>query len=220
MEPEIYIPEGLSIQFWVRPDSETDEYVIREVFIGKEYGEGPFHGLVVDCGANIGAFSVFAALNGAEKVIALEPDPDNFELLVKNVQHHSLSHIIKCQQVAVSEHGVEHLYMPVRQDGNASASTVPLEDYTVEVVADTLDSILDGRTVQFLKVDTEGSEYAIFRGLTDLRQVEDIGMEYHGMEPDWGMLMRRLTQHHNVCISTSEPTRAFFGGMCLGTRRR
>jgi FkbM family methyltransferase len=45
--------------------------------------------LIIDCGANIGLVSVMMkCLFPDVKIIAIEPDETNFELLKKNLQHY------------------------------------------------------------------------------------------------------------------------------------
>ena len=47
-----------------------------------------------DVGANIGDSSIYFALKGAKKVIALEPLPANYEMAVKNIELNNFKNII------------------------------------------------------------------------------------------------------------------------------
>ena len=40
--------------------------------------------IVLDAGANIGGFGMYALFNGADKVISFEPEPGNFDMLTRN----------------------------------------------------------------------------------------------------------------------------------------
>src|SRR5438046_10692668 len=83
----------------------SDEKVIRQIFIDRHYelrrlkraaelmdyaarqGAGGLRPLVVDAGANIGASAIhFVANVPAARVVAIEPDRANFELLSRNVE--------------------------------------------------------------------------------------------------------------------------------------
>jgi FkbM family methyltransferase len=67
----------------------SDKLIMREVFVGQQY-ECVAHlagcRVIADCGANIGAASVFLLHRYPDaEVFALEPDPGNFEILKKNL---------------------------------------------------------------------------------------------------------------------------------------
>ena len=59
--------------------------------------------IVIDLGAHIGVFSVYAALYGAEKVYAYEPLKENYDLLVKNIAVNNLQDKIIPIQKAVTD---------------------------------------------------------------------------------------------------------------------
>ena len=71
-------------KFHVRPDT-LDEFVVNEVYASYKHLELCDHDVVVDAGANIGAFAVMAASKGA-KVLSFEPEPENFELMLMNIE--------------------------------------------------------------------------------------------------------------------------------------
>lgn len=56
----------------------------------------------VDIGANIGSHSIHAARLGFGKVIAFEPDPQNFRLLSANLVLHGVEEVVACHQIAIS----------------------------------------------------------------------------------------------------------------------
>jgi FkbM family methyltransferase len=107
---------GINRDFQYRPDT-SDLAVIKQVFSGSDYDlkrlrRGPELGefyqaaiaskrppLIIDGGANIGASSVFfaGAFPGA-RVIAIEPEGSNFDLLTKNARDLS----IECVQGALA----------------------------------------------------------------------------------------------------------------------
>ncbi len=71
--------------------NESDPYVFKQVFIQEDYKSRLLPekaGVIVDAGANVG-YSVlfFKMLYPAATVIAIEPDPRNFEMLRKNCAH-------------------------------------------------------------------------------------------------------------------------------------
>ncbi len=96
------------------------ESSLREVLEG-EY-DAPYFGdglTIVDVGANVGSFSLWADLRWPRSTIhAYEPNPSTFDMLVRNVGH--LPNI-RCEQVAVytSEHATERLISRYAGDGEA-----------------------------------------------------------------------------------------------------
>lgn len=103
----------------------------------------------VDVGANIGFFSLMAALStpGIE-VIAFEPNPKNFSILEENVRANGLEKIVNCEPLAISnKEGTATLYL---NTSDMSASLTP--DFqtgfnpavkSVAVTTETLDGYFD-----------------------------------------------------------------------------
>jgi hypothetical protein len=73
---------------WLRPDS-SDLLTMREVFLDRDY-DFPVRDnvkYIVDAGANIGLASIFFANKYPDaKIIAIEPEKENFLLLKRNAQ--------------------------------------------------------------------------------------------------------------------------------------
>jgi len=74
---------GLKIQLSNHPHDLITVFV---VFVKKDYGDVLKNNIVVDIGANIGAFSLLAAKMGAKKVFAYEPNQVAFEVLQNNIK--------------------------------------------------------------------------------------------------------------------------------------
>jgi len=146
-----------------------------------EYETGPkLHGIVIDLGANVGAFSHWAACRGASKILAVEPWAENIELLKKNTARHaSKIEIIpaaawrEAKAIELSSHD-EHI------EGNTSTISVsgtrPDKRF---VKAVTLDSIIGASTIELLKIDIEGAEGPVLEASQRLRQVKKIAGETH-----------------------------------------
>lgn len=172
-------PEGRSARIFARPGTD-DDIVIDEVWYENVYrmhSSYVKHKTVVDVGANIGAFSVWAAAAGAHKVVAFEPDPVNFQQLESNAAKFN----IERHQVALAgSDGRGSLENP---DATASGSgfLVDGSDFEVRSFASVLNEV---GPIAVLKMDIEGGEYSCFDSIdaAALSNVERIAMEFHGPE--------------------------------------
>lgn len=130
---------------------------------------------VVDLGANVGAFAIWAAKKGAH-VIAVEPIPANLLQLRKNIADMGVE-----DRVTVIAAGVAEKRGTIRMDYlglDRSQSAYRCADGAIEVPVLPLDDILLDRDIAFLKVDVEGSEVHALKGV-DLRRVKNIAVETH-----------------------------------------
>lgn len=95
-EWKLELIEANGLQFWVRPDT-SDAKAVKEVVDKKAYGKygfGPIAGETwLDIGANIGAFTVWAAAHGVE-VHAFEPDPVSRAITRMNVRANHQRHLV------------------------------------------------------------------------------------------------------------------------------
>lgn len=157
------------------------------VLFGGEYRLNQTHRRIVDLGANIGVFTLWAAQEVPDaQIVAVEPFPATFERLLQNLRRNELNGRVVCRQAAVTaEDG------PVRMDGRPSTSSycrsivwhVDTDD-SIEVPGCSLGTIVNDakfEEVDLLKVDIEGAEYDLFRGSSDhvLRRCGTIVFEYH-----------------------------------------
>ena len=83
---EVKVPE-ISNSIYLRKGT-SDNAAFRQVFVHKEYdiNFGKHPKVIIDGGANIGLFTIFMKNKYPQaKIICIEPDPENFEVLKKNV---------------------------------------------------------------------------------------------------------------------------------------
>jgi FkbM family methyltransferase len=135
--------------------------------------------IVVDLGGNIGIFNRWAYSQGASKVISFEPDRRYFELLKKNTSPNSILF-----NAAMSDRIGELSLFESDHLGGSNIFGVPSNTKNYKVRTYTLDFLFDTDLIthiDFLKVDVEGAEHLIFKGISDnnLSKVKTISMEYH-----------------------------------------
>ncbi len=112
--------------------------------------------LFLDVGANIGTYTIWAGDLGAH-VIALEPAPDTYELLVKNV--------------ALNSHTAEVIRAAAGATCGVTGFTVGRDDVNrvdpcgkARARMVTIDSVLGERVAAGMKIDVEGFEVEVLRG--------------------------------------------------------
>lgn len=167
------------------PDARTAWLVALQIAVG-EYRwpgltpEAGWH--VVDVGANIGVFSLWAERLGAD-VTAFEPEPRTFASLVTNVAGRRIS---PRQAALVGEAApTVRLYLSELDStrhtamGKEIESGEPLRDF-VDVPAVTVADVV-GSGCDLLKLDCEGAEFeALLRTDDDtLRRARRIIIEFH-----------------------------------------
>ena len=156
----------------------ADLGAISEVLEGQEYAiEGVEPLTIVDAGSHVGASIVFFHDRYPDaSIIGVEPDPDSFAKLTANTR---LIPGLELHNCAVADRSGEAPFYQsawnwestlIPQHGRRSSTRVPVR---------TLDEIVDGRTVDLLKVDIEGAEYSALRAFRGLSTVRALAVEYH-----------------------------------------
>jgi FkbM family methyltransferase len=190
-EPLVYeLRNGLRLA--MRPNT-LDAAVFKEVFVRHLYGPSGFEigpaDVVIDIGAHIGCFSIYAAHAAREgRVIAFEPAPANFALLTRNLALNALTHVL-AQPCAVSgEAGERELRLSLNTGGHSFhslESAAPVSTITVSVV--TLAEVVREHgfeRIDLLKMDCEGEEYEILERCPRelLQRIRRLAMEVHDLD--------------------------------------
>lgn len=166
----------------------NDRNIFNEIMVHKLYNPAGFEikngDVVVDIGAHIGIFSIFASKN-AIKVYSFEPFPENFHLLCENIRANQKKNIMTMNKAVSLVSGKRNLFVDIENRGGHSfysnvgrkkshilVETISLEDFFTQQQITKVD---------FLKMDCEGEEYEIlFNCPSDLlSKIKKISMEYH-----------------------------------------
>lgn len=154
---------------------------LKHVFVEEVYKELPFFNkIVIDVGANIADSSIYFAMNGAKKVIALEPFPKNFQIGKKNIVNNNLESKVFFMLAGCSDK-VSHI--PINKENFGTSSKLETFVGGTEIETKTLETILDEFNIEaaVLKLDCEGCEYSsiLTSAVSTLRKFEAIYIEYH-----------------------------------------
>jgi FkbM family methyltransferase len=187
----------------VRPRT-NDFGMFHAVYAGRMYAPRGFeitpNAVVLDIGANIGAFSLFAARiirSGAGRVFAFEPVPANFQLLARNIELNGLQDTVIPSACAVwSTTGTVDLYVSDDEDfdglqlvtntgkatGHNDLAAAGAERLNVPAVS--LEDIVARHNIEaidLLKLDCEGAEYEILFSASQatVERIRRVVMEVH-----------------------------------------
>lgn len=144
-----------------------------------------------DCGANIGYYALLEAncVGPSGKVITIEPDSRNYELLQKNLKLSPLRNIFSTENVALSNFsGVANLEITKYSNLNKINSKKTKSNSTKEVKCLSFKDLLNEnvKSIDFVRMDIEGHEVEVFESiydcLNDLKSGFTIFLEVHPNE--------------------------------------
>ena len=211
---QIDLKHGVSM---ISPPEEPLVGMFREIWINHYYTPRdlripPGHS-IVDLGADVGVFTVWAAMNSPESpVVAVEPSARACHFLRQNISRNHLGNAAVLQAACGGRRGVAVLYSrgpcdawnTLYSQDRSGCLCRPSE--TVEVF--TLEELFQRasvRTCGLLKLDCEGAEYEILFGASHqtLARIERIALEYHTCfnERTPEALVRFLQRHSFVVES-------------------
>lgn len=162
---------------------------------------------IIDGGAFPGEFSIVAARKGAE-VIALEPDPENAEIMRENIRLNSLE-----DSITVVEKGLwsEKTEKEFEIDSCLGVGSRVKEGSGVEIQLDTIDKIVSehGRP-DLVKLDIEGAEIEALKGAENLMENSDTEFAiatYHRTEENVKTFkaVEKILENHDYSTITEYP---------------
>ncbi len=152
-------------------------YENSEIHFFKEYCRADM--TFVDIGGNIGLYSALAlhTLDQDGRIIALEPHPESFALLSKNIETNKKNRGIEnapkidlYQMAASSKSGTRSLALNPENKADNRLSDAPEEWESIPIEAKSMDALLveqEIEEVNFVKMDVQGYEHRILSGFMD-----------------------------------------------------
>ncbi len=201
-------------QFYCRLNKDDFLVMTRHEDVIIDYFHPKEGDVVVDIGAHIGRYTLIASkrIGTKGKVISIEADPNNFEMLNLNKQLNKLANVTTLKYAAFSKETKIKLYLPagdVFTKYNTVMSDwicVRPEHKFVEVNANTLDNILHNiqiKRVNWIKIDVEGAEFEVLKGAHNtILNNNDIVIliEIHGYEKDYRGRIDGFIKSYNLTI--------------------
>lgn len=122
----------------------------------------------VDVGASSGLFSLLVASSNPDiDIRAVEPNPEAYRLLTRNLKINQMEHRSRTYQVALAESSGTGLLVAPRRDSKLGALDPQESERDARKFAvsrKTLDQLFAGTPVDLLKIDVEGRESDVLTG--------------------------------------------------------
>jgi FkbM family methyltransferase len=198
----------------------TDRQVFRQIFIEREYScldDLDFQGLILDLGANVGYSSAYFLSNHPScHVIAVEPDPGNYAILVKNLAPYGERVTTVCGAVWPE---MTTLYFDTstpgsttewgRRVGLGKTESSPVKAFDIP----SLLAMTGDQRIALLKIDIEGSEKELFaRNYSDwLSRTDNFTVELH--DDDARRILAEAIAGQGFAVSE-------FGELTIGKKQR
>lgn len=212
----------------LRPYS-MDLGIFHEIWDHERYTAGSIsvvarHGTIVDIGAHIGLFSLFASkVLQANRIISVEPDSANFELLSKNISANHVENASLVKAAIAGESGEKRIYNTSSNTGGHSLYARGVSSIAVWTVS--LTELFKASSISdcsLLKMDCEGAEMEILENAPDklLRNVSAISLEYHLDDYPRERLERLKTRMQTLGFNLEIRPTSRTLGILRGIRRR
>ncbi len=144
-------------------------------FLQEFMTEAPEAKVIYDIGANIGLYSILAAiLNPETKVFAFEPEEHNFSALVRNIE---LNNLNNCHPIQIALGDTDGPIGFTFQDGGPGVGGHRVsygnsaDSTNMQMAVSTVDKLVNQRRVpppDLIKIDVEGYEFHVLRGMTGI----------------------------------------------------
>jgi FkbM family methyltransferase len=150
---------------------------------------------VVDIGANVGLHSLLLAqLVGTQgHVFAFEPEPSLFRALARNCRRNGVKNLTLFNQALGDQTGRIGFSRSIFNSGDNRLGDLGWKGYGVEVEIARLDDHFAGRPIDFIKLDVQGYEMQVLRGMEEVLRANQeleiciefwpLGLRAAGTEP-------------------------------------
>lgn len=213
------------VKYKIRPKT-VDRGLLNEIWANQLYTPKGFeikdNDIIVDIGAHIGVFSIFAAKHAKSgKVYSFEPSEENYNMLFENVKINNQDNVFCINKAVSNNPGKKPLFINTKNTGGHSFFKYEgsEEEYKEgsEIETTSLYQFIKENKINridLLKMDCEGAEYEILFNCPDeiLKKIDKISMEYHNLDNEKnGLKMKEFLEKKGfqVIIKTKNDTRIY-----------
>lgn len=174
---------GIKIKLRV---NSTDNMAFTHVWLLREYDKPGFEirndDIIIDIGAHIGLFALFASQFCKKgRIYCFEPVKENFDLLKYNLDLNDIKNVIPVNSAVSTNTGTVTIYL---NDDYSGHSMHLVGTKKIEANSISLKDVIDSNNItkcDFLKIDCEGEEYGIGESLPTecFDKINKMCIEYH-----------------------------------------
>jgi len=180
-----------------------------------------------DIGANVGVYSLYAALRGLS-VLAFEPSPSNYYLLSRNIEINKMDENISAYCIALNNvTKLDSFYMANTELGGALNSFGEARDWQGKVFEASLKQAMVGFSLddfiqQFkplfpnhIKIDVDGIEDSIIKGANDTlkdSRLKSVLIELDSARKEYTREVTGILNNAGLVLSKKEHAPMFDGG--------
>jgi FkbM family methyltransferase len=166
------------------PNPKVLRYLIKEILMLEEYyieleNNEP---VIMDCGSNLGMSILYFKLKYPKsEIIGIEADPFNFHFLKMNVKDMANVRIFN-KFITVESNKKIKFYSGGAGDLRSSFNRTRGGNTEIEVDSLSISELVEGQTVDLIKMDIEGGEGLIFNSANELNflnKCKNLIIEYH-----------------------------------------
>jgi FkbM family methyltransferase len=168
----------------------------------------------LDIGGHIGTFSIDIA-DRVNSVYTFEPEKDNFKILGMNIEENRILNIYPVNKAVVGNNDKKRTFF-VDTAGNTGGNSLIAAEKPVKtkVQCDNINEIIKNLKINKIKMDCEGAEDEIIKGM-DFTPIDEMIFEYHfnllGLTK-YDEILEILKKHFEVVKGTE---RIFVKGQCI-----
>lgn len=196
--------------------------------------------VMLDCGANVGMYTIWAAVTRGVRVYAFEPEAQNFAILNRNIHLNNLQSIVKAYCIGLSDkEGLFDLHMADMRIGGSCHSVgepldfehKPMKTLFVQGCAtNTLDALIKSKALPIpnhIKIDVDGFEPKVIAGAQEtlsMPEVKSLLIETNQNLDDHNAMILELTKmgfrYESAQVNRAERKEGLFKGVAEYVFRR
>jgi FkbM family methyltransferase len=190
-----------------------------EIAIKKNYNPRGFEigdkDTVIDIGANMGVFSIYAAKRAKNgNVYSFEPFKEHYARLERDIKLNNLKNVHLFNEAVAKKVGKQSLFLSDVSSGMHSLYSKNKGKNNPTVNITTLNKVIKDNNlykngIDFLKIDCEGAEYDIIYSTSKnyMNKIKRISMEYEDMDDKKmnHMYMKRFLENSGFEVFLKEP---------------